>query len=280
MSNSTLSPIIEDAWERREAVTVATRGEVRDAVEAALLLLDRGEARVAEKKEGKWIIYQWLKKAVLLSFRLHDMELIAGAPGGGSWWDKVPSKFAGMTAEDFRKAGFRAVPGAVVRHSAYIAPGVILMPSFVNLGAHVDSGTMVDTWATVGSCAQIGKNVHLSGGVGIGGVLEPLQANPTIIEDNCFIGARSEVVEGVVIGEGSVLAMGTFIGASTKVIDRATGKVHIGEVPPYSVVVPGSLPGKALPSGEPGPSLYCAVIVKTVDEKTRAKTSINELLRD
>src|SRR5688572_18038811 len=208
------------------------------------------------------------------------MELISGAPGGAGWWDKVPSKFAGMTAEAFKQAGYRAVPGAVVRHSAYIAPGVILMPSFVNLGAYVGSGTMVDTWATVGSCAQIGKNVHLSGGVGIGGVLEPLQANPTIIEDNCFVGARSEVVEGVVVGEGSVLAMGTFIGASTKVVDRASGKIHIGEVPPYSVVVSGSLPGRPYPDGQPSPSLYCAVIVKTVDEKTRAKTSINELLRD
>jgi 2,3,4,5-tetrahydropyridine-2-carboxylate N-succinyltransferase len=250
-------------------------------VETALDLLDRGEARVAVKREGAWAVNQRLKKAVLLSFRLKDMELIPGGPGGASWWDKVPSKFAGMEPEDFRKAGFRAVPGAIVRHSAYIAPGVILMPSFVNLGACVDSGTMVDTWATVGSCAQIGKNVHLSGGVGIGGVLEPLQANPTIIEDNCFVGARSEVVEGVVVGQGSVLAMGTFIGASTKVVDRATGQIHVGRVPPYSVVVPGSLPGKPLPGrNEPGPSLYCAVIVKTVDEQTRAKTSINELLRD
>jgi 2,3,4,5-tetrahydropyridine-2,6-dicarboxylate N-succinyltransferase len=249
-------------------------------VDTALAQLDRGEARVAAKEGSKWIVNQWLKKAVLLSFRLNDMGLIAGAPGGADWWDKVPSKFAGMTAEGFRKAGFRAVPGAIVRHSAYIAPGVVLMPSFVNLGAYVGSGSMVDTWATVGSCAQIGKNVHLSGGVGIGGVLEPLQANPTIIEDNCFIGARSEVVEGVIVGEGSVLAMGTFIGASTKVVDRATGKIHIGHVPPYSVVVSGSLPGKPFPNNEPGPSLYCAVIVKTVDEKTRAKTSINELLRD
>jgi 2,3,4,5-tetrahydropyridine-2-carboxylate N-succinyltransferase len=217
---------------------------------------------------------------VLLSFRLYDMSSIAGAPGGASWWDKVPSKFAGMSAAAFREAGFRAVPGSIVRRSAYIAPGVILMPSFVNLGAYVDSGSMVDTWATVGSCAQIGKNVHLSGGVGIGGVLEPLQANPTIIEDNCFIGARSEVVEGVIVGEGSVLAMGTFIGASTKVIDRASGQVHLGRVPPYSVVVSGSLPGPPYGNGNPSPSLYCAVIVKTVDERTRAKTSINELLRD
>jgi 2,3,4,5-tetrahydropyridine-2-carboxylate N-succinyltransferase len=280
MANTDLQSIIESAWDDREAVGASTRGPVRDAVETALDLLDRGEARVAAKNGKEWTVNQWLKKAVLLSFRLNDMGLIAGAPGGASWWDKVPSKFAGMTAEDFRKAGFRAVPGAVVRRSAYIAPGVVLMPSFVNLGAYVGSGTMVDTWATVGSCAQIGKNVHLSGGVGIGGVLEPLQANPTIIEDNCFIGARSEVVEVVVVGEGSVLAMGTFISASTKVVDRATGKTYIGAVPPYSVVVSGNLPGKALPDGSPGPSLYCAVIVKTVDEKTRAKTSINELLRD
>jgi 2,3,4,5-tetrahydropyridine-2-carboxylate N-succinyltransferase len=280
MSSTQLQSAIEDAWEKRDQITPNTRGAVRDAIETALSLLDRGEARVAAKAGGKWAVNQWLKKAVLLSFRLNDMAMISGAPGGASWWDKVPSKFAGMTADGFRSAGYRAVPGAVVRHSAYIAPGVILMPSFVNLGAYVDSGTMVDTWATVGSCAQIGKNVHLSGGVGIGGVLEPLQANPTIIEDNCFIGARSEVVEGVVVGEGSVLAMGTFIGASTKVVDRASGKVHIGQVPPYSVVVSGSLPGRPFPNGEPGPSLYCAVIVKTVDEKTRAKTSINELLRD
>ena len=280
MPNTNLQPVIEAAWDRRESVSATTRGEVRDAVTAALDLLDSGEARVAEKTGGRWVVHQWLKKAVLLSFRLNDMELIAGAPGGAGWWDKVPSKFAGMTAEAFKKAGFRAVPGAVVRRSAYIAPGVVLMPSFVNLGAYVGANTMVDTWATVGSCAQIGKNVHLSGGVGIGGVLEPLQANPTIIEDNCFIGARSEVVEGVVVGEGSVLAMGTFIGASTKVVDRATAKIHIGEVPPYSVVVPGSLPGRPYANGEPAPSLYCAVIVKTVDEKTRAKTSINELLRD
>jgi 2,3,4,5-tetrahydropyridine-2,6-dicarboxylate N-succinyltransferase len=280
MSNNPLQSVIESAWDQRERINAETRGEIRDAVETALAQLDKGEARVAAKKEGEWVVNQWLKKAVLLSFRLNDMGLIAGAPGGSNWWDKVPSKFAGMSAEAFRSAGFRAVPGAVVRHSAYIAPGVVLMPSFVNLGAYVDSGTMVDTWATVGSCAQIGKNVHLSGGVGIGGVLEPLQANPTIIEDNCFIGARSEVVEGVIIGEGSVLAMGTFISASTKIVDRATGKVHMGRVPPYSVVVSGSLPGKPLPDGSPGPSLYCAVIVKTVDAQTRSKTGINELLRD
>ena len=280
MANAALATSIERAWDQRNSVGPATRGEIRDAIEVALDLLDRGEARVADKVTGTWVVHQWLKKAVLLSFRLNDMELIPGAPGGAGWWDKVPSKFAGMTAEAFRKAGYRAVPGAIVRRSAYVAPGVVLMPSFVNVGAYVGSGSMVDTWATVGSCAQIGTNVHLSGGVGIGGVLEPLQANPTIIEDNCFIGARSEVVEGVVVGEGSVLAMGTFIGASTKVVDRATGKVHVGRVPPYSVVVPGSLPGKLFPNNEPGPSLYCAVIVKTVDEQTRAKTSINELLRD
>ena len=280
MSNTQLQSVIEGAWDQRGRITTETRGEICDAVETTLAHLDKGEARVAFKQDGEWLVNQWLKKAVLLSFRLNDMGLIAGAPGGSSWWDKVPSKFAGMSAEAFRNAGFRAVPGAVVRHSAFIAPGVVLMPSFVNLGAYVDSGTMVDTWATVGSCAQIGKNVHLSGGVGIGGVLEPLQANPTIIEDNCFIGARSEVVEGVIIGEGSVLAMGTFISASTKIVDRATGKVHVGRVPPYSVVVSGNLPGKPFPDGSPGPSLYCAVIVKTVDAQTRSKTGINELLRD
>jgi len=280
MSNSALQTTIEAAWESRDVVTSATRGDVRKAVETALDLLDRGQARVAEKKGADWVVNQWLKKAVLLSFRLNDMTPIGGAPGGATWWDKVPSKFAGMGEAEFKAAGFRAVPGAVVRHSAYVAPGVVLMPSFVNLGAYVDSGTMVDTWATVGSCAQIGKNVHLSGGVGIGGVLEPLQANPTIIEDNCFIGARSEVVEGVVVGEGSVLSMGVYVGASTKIVDRATGKIHTGKVPPYSVVVSGTLPGKAMPNGEPGPGLYCAVIVKTVDGQTRSKTSINELLRD
>ena len=280
MQNASLEPIIEAAWQKRDAVNSSTRGETRDAVDAALDLLDRGEARVAAKIGDEWIVNQWLKKAVLLSFRLNDMTPVSGAPGGASWWDKVPSKFAGMTGEDFKAAGFRAVPGAVVRRSAYVAPGVVLMPSFVNLGAHVGEGTMVDTWATVGSCAQIGKHVHLSGGVGIGGVLEPLQANPTIIEDNCFIGARSEVVEGVIVGEGSVLSMGVYVGASTKIVDRATGKILTGKVPPYSVVVSGTLPGKPFPSGEPGPGLYCAVIVKTVDEKTRSKTSINELLRD
>jgi 2,3,4,5-tetrahydropyridine-2-carboxylate N-succinyltransferase len=280
MQDTSLEPIIEAAWQKRDAVNSSTRGETRDAVEAALDLLDKGKARVAAKAGEEWIVNQWLKKAVLLSFRLNDMTPISGAPGGAGWWDKVPSKFAGMTAESFKSAGFRAVPGAVVRRSAYIAPGVVLMPSFVNLGAYVGEGTMVDTWATVGSCAQIGKHVHLSGGVGIGGVLEPLQANPTIIEDNCFIGARSEVVEGVIVGEGSVLSMGVYIGASTKIVDRATGRTLTGKVPPYSVVVSGTLPGKPFPSGEPGPGLYCAVIVKTVDEKTRSKTSINELLRD
>jgi 2,3,4,5-tetrahydropyridine-2-carboxylate N-succinyltransferase len=243
-------------------------------------LLDNGEARVAEKSGSGWQVNQWLKKAVLLSFRLNDMEIIEGGAGGATWWDKVPSKFAGWGENRFREAGFRAVPNCVVRHSAYIAPGVILMPSFVNLGAYVDSATMVDTWVTVGSCAQIGKNVHLSGGVGIGGVLEPLQAGPVIIEDNCFIGARSEVVEGVVVETGSVLSMGVFISASTKIINRQTGEIHLGRVPAYSVVVPGSLPGKPLRDGSPGPSLYCAVIVKTVDEQTRSKTSINDLLRD
>ncbi len=275
-----IQTIIEQAWETRDKVSLKTKGPVRKAVDQALAMLDAGEARVAEKKDGQWLTNQWLKKAVLLSFRLNDMELIGGGPGKGKWWDKVPSKFDGWTAKDFRKAGFRAVPNCVVRRSAYIAPGAILMPSFVNLGAYVDSGTMVDTWVTVGSCAQIGKNVHLSGGVGIGGVLEPMQAGPTIIEDNCFIGARSEVVEGVVVGEGSVISMGVFIGQSTKIVDRATGEVFMGRVPAYSVVVSGSLPQKPFKDGSPSPSLYCAVIVKRVDEKTRAKTSINELLRD
>ena len=285
MTNSDLAATVDAAWEARDTISPQTRGAYRDAVDAALEGMDSGELRVAEKAGDGWQVHQWLKKAVLLSFRLNDMEEVAGGPvdpdrGAARWWDKVPSKFAGWSSNRFRDAGFRAVPGAIVRRSAYIAPNVVLMPSFVNLGAYVDGGTMVDTWATVGSCAQIGKNCHLSGGVGIGGVLEPLQANPTIIEDNCFVGARSEVVEGVVVGEGSVLAMGTFIGASTKVVDRASGKVYIGEVPPYSVVVPGSMPSKPYPNNEPAPSLYCAVIVKTVDEKTRSKTSINELLRD
>ena len=285
MSNSQLQALIERAFEDRAAFGAGTQGEVREAVEKALGLLDRGEARVAEKIPGaiganSWKVNQWLKKAVLLSFRLNDNQIVEGGPGGATWFDKVPSKFAGWGENRFRDAGFRAVPGAIVRHSAYIARDAILMPSFVNLGAYVGAKTMVDTWVTVGSCAQIGANVHLSGGVGIGGVLEPLQANPTIIEDDCFIGARSEVVEGVIVGKGSVVSMGVFISASTKIIDRATGKVHVGYVPPYSVVVSGSLPGKALPDGSPGPSLYCAVIVKTVDEQTRAKTAINDLLRD
>jgi 2,3,4,5-tetrahydropyridine-2,6-dicarboxylate N-succinyltransferase len=272
--------IIETAWENRDQVNLKTKGDIRKAVEFALNQLDSGKQRVAEKQDGNWQVNQWLKKAVLLSFRLNDMELIGNGPGKSKWWDKVPSKFDGWTTRKFREAGFRAVPNCVVRKSAYIAPGAILMPSFVNLGAYVDTGTMVDTWVTVGSCAQIGKNVHLSGGVGIGGVLEPMQAGPTIIEDNCFIGARSEVVEGVIIGEGSVISMGVFIGQSTKIIDRTTGEVHMGKVPPYSVVVSGSLPQKPFADGSPSPSLYCAVIVKRVDEKTRSKTSINELLRD
>ncbi len=280
MSSANLQSTIETAFDNIGEITTKTTGDVRDAVNNALDLLDSGEARVAEKGDKGWVVNQWLKKAVLLSFRLNDMECIAGAPGDANWWDKVPSKFAGWGAQEFSAAGFRAVPGAIVRRSAYIAPGVVLMPSFVNLGARVDSGTMVDTWATVGSCAQIGKNVHISGGAGIGGVLEPLQAGPVIIEDNCFIGARSEVAEGVIVGTGAVLSMGVFITSTTKVVNRDTGEVHVGYVPPYSVVVPGALPGKALPDGTPGPSLSCAVIVKTVDERTRAKTSVNELLRD
>jgi len=274
-----LASIVDEAFENRASVGADTGGEVREAVEAALGLLDRGEARVAEKVDGTWTVNQWLKKAVLLSFRLNPMSAIPGGPGGSTWWDKVPSKFQGWGAIDFEQAGFRAVPGAIVRRSAHIAPGVVLMPSFVNLGAYVGAGTMIDTWATVGSCAQIGENCHISGGVGIGGVLEPLQAGPVVIEDNCFIGARSEVAEGAFIGEGAVISMGVFIGASTKIVDRETGETFVGHVPPYSVVVPGALPGKPLPSGEPGPSLACAVIVKRVDERTRSKTSINELLR-
>ncbi len=279
--SSELKAIIEDAFEKRAEISFETRGPVREAVEAALGLLDAGTARVAEPgADGSWTVNQWLKKAVLLSFRLNDMAPIGGGPGGATWWDKVPSKFDGWTGAEFRAAGFRAVPGSIVRRSAYIAPNVVLMPSFVNLGAHVGEGSMVDTWATVGSCAQIGRHVHLSGGVGIGGVLEPLQAGPVIIEDECFIGARSEVVEGVIVRKGSVLSMGVFISATTKIVDRATGEVFVGEVPAYSVVVPGSLPGKPLPDGTPGPSLYCAVIVKRVDAQTRSKTSINDLLRD
>ena len=288
MSNADLAATIDEAWEQREKVSPQTKGAWREAVAAALDGLDEGKLRVAEPAGGQargWQVHQWLKKAVLLSFRLNDMAEIPGGPvdperGPAKWWDKVPSKFAGWSANRFRDAGFRAVPGAIVRHSAYIAPNVVLMPSFVNVGAHVGSGTMVDTWATVGSCAQIGKNCHLSGGVGIGGVLEPLQAEPVIIEDDCFIGARSEVVEGVIVEKGAVLAMGTFIGATTKIVNRATGEIHMGRVPAYSVVVPGSLPGKPLPDGSPGPGLYCAVIVKRVDAQTRSKTSINDLLRD
>ncbi|PTQ10791.1 2,3,4,5-tetrahydropyridine-2,6-dicarboxylate N-succinyltransferase [Sphingomonas oleivorans] len=274
-----LAGVIEAAWDAREGLSFATKGEVRDAVEQALAGLDAGTLRVAEKVDGAWTVNQWLKKAVLLSFRLNDNAIIEG-PGDANWWDKVPSKFAGWGEAHFRAAGFRAVPGSVARRGAFIAKGVVLMPSFVNIGAYVDEGTMVDGWATVGSCAQIGKNVHLSGGVGIGGVLEPLQANPVVIEDNCFIGARAEVAEGVIVEEGAVLSMGVYLGASTKIIDRATGEVFMGRVPAYSVVVPGTLPGKPLPDGTPGPSLYCAVIVKRVDAQTRAKTGINELLRD
>jgi 2,3,4,5-tetrahydropyridine-2,6-dicarboxylate N-succinyltransferase len=274
-----LQQIIEAAWEARDGISPATQGEPRDAVNDALAMLDDGRARVAEKLEDGWTVNQWLKKAVLLSFRLNDNVIMPG-PGGANWWDKVPSKFANWGENRFRDAGFRAVPGAVVRAGAYIGKNVILMPSFVNIGAHVGDGTMVDTWATVGSCAQIGKNVHLSGGVGIGGVLEPLQANPVIIEDDCFIGARSEVVEGVIVEQGAVLAMGVYLSSTSKIIDRATGEIFVGRVPSYSVVVPGALPGKPLPDGSPGPSLACAVIVKRVDAQTRAKTAINELLRD
>ena len=280
MSHAKLQATIEKAWEERDAVTPKTRGAVREAVDKALLLMDSGKARVAERgSDGNWSVNQWLKQAVLLSFRLNDMTPIAGGPGGATWWDKVPSKFAGWGAGEWRAAGFRAVPTCVVRRSAYIAPGVVLMPSFVNLGAYVDRGSMIDTWATVGSCAQIGQNVHISGGAGIGGVLEPLQANPVVIEDTCFIGARAEVAEGVIVREGSVLSMGVYIGASTRIVDRTTGEIFRGEVPPYSVVVSGTMPGKPLPDGSTGPGLYCAVIVKRVDEGTRAKTSINELLR-
>ncbi len=301
MDRAQLEQDIDAAWDARDSINTDTGGATRDAVNAALGMLDDGSARVAEPLgDHQWQVNQWLKKAVLLSFRLNDMAVIpsgtsypgngqsgggesgGGESGGGEavWWDKVPSKFAGWDESRFRAAGFRAVPGCIVRHSAHIASGAVLMPSFVNLGAFVDSGTMVDTWATVGSCAQIGKNVHLSGGAGIGGVLEPLQAGPVIIEDDCFIGARSEVVEGVVVEQGAVLSMGVFIGASTKIVDRVTGEVHMGRVPAYSVVVPGTLPGKPLADGTPGPSLSCAVIIKQVDEKTRSKTSVNDLLRD
>ncbi|MBN2740961.1 MAG: 2,3,4,5-tetrahydropyridine-2,6-dicarboxylate N-succinyltransferase [Rhodobacteraceae bacterium] len=275
MSNAALKTAIEAAWEARDTITPATKGETREAIEDTLNALDSGTLRVAEKQaDGNWHVNQWAKKAVLLGFRLKDMEMQSGGPQGSSWYDKVDSKFAGWGDNEWKAAGFRAVPNCIVRRSAYIAPGAVLMPSFVNLGAYVDTGTMVDTWVTVGSCAQIGKNVHLSGGVGIGGVLEPMQAGPTIIEDNCFIGARSEVVEGCIIREGSVLGMGVYIGQSTKIVDRETGNVTYGEVPPYSVVVSGTMPSKN------GINLYCAVIVKRVDAKTRSKTGINDLLRD
>ncbi|MBI1620892.1 2,3,4,5-tetrahydropyridine-2,6-dicarboxylate N-succinyltransferase [Aquamicrobium zhengzhouense] len=278
---ASLERTIAQAFDERDAINASTRGQVRDAVEAALELLDKGIARVAERQDdGNWKVNEWLKKAVLLSFRLNPMEIVKGGPGDAAWWDKVPSKFDGWSTNEFEQSAFRAVPGSIVRRSAYIAPGAILMPSFVNLGAYVGEGTMVDTWATVGSCAQIGKNVHLSGGVGIGGVLEPLQAGPVVIEDNCFIGARSEVVEGCIVREGAVLGMGVFIGKSTKIVDRETGEILYGEVPPYSVVVAGSMPSKPMGNGEPGPNLYCAVIAKKVDERTRSKTSINDLLRD
>ena len=277
---SDLAKTIDAAWEDRANVSAATKGAVREAVETVIGQLDDGKARVAEKTGEGWVVHQWLKKAVLLSFRLNDMAPIGGGPGGAPWWDKVPSKFEGWGENRFKAAGFRVVPNCIVRRGAHIAPGVVLMPSFVNLGAYVDEGSMIDTWATVGSCAQIGKNCHISGGAGIGGVLEPLQANPVVIEDNCFVGARSEVAEGVIVGEGSVLSMGVYLGASTKIVDRATGEVFTGRVPPYSVVVAGAMPGRALPDGSPGPSLYCAVIVKRVDAQTRSKTSINELLRD
>jgi len=280
-SHAELERAIEAAWDDRDRIGPETGGPARGAIEGTLEALDAGMLRVAEPRgDGVWHVNQWAKKAVLLGFRLRDMSPQPGGPQGGGWWDKVDSKFRGWSEGDWRSAGFRAVPTCVVRRSAHVAPGVVLMPCFVNVGAYVGSGTMVDTWATVGSCAQIGRNVHLSGGVGIGGVLEPLQAEPTIIEDNCFVGARSEVVEGVIVREGSVLGMGVFLGQSTKIVDRTTGEVRYGEVPPYSVVVAGSLPGRPLPDGSPGPNLYCAVIVKRVDERTRSKTGINELLRD
>ena len=285
MSTEQLQSVIDAAWDNRDTITPNTTGEIRDAIESALDGLDSGTFRVAEKTGGAWQVNQWLKKAVLLSFRIYDMAPMPGGPtdpgrGEAPWFDKVAPKFAGWDEARFRDAGFRAVPNCVVRRSAYLAPGVVLMPSFVNLGAYVDSGTMVDTWATIGSCAQIGKNCHISGGAGIGGVLEPLQADPVIIEDDCFVGARSEVAEGVIVETGAVLAMGVYLGASTKIVDRETGEVHFGRVPAYSVVVPGSLPGKTLADGSTGPGLYCAVIVKRVDEQTRSKTSINDLLRD
>ena len=273
--NEQLEAVIDAGWEQRDTIDAGGSGELRAAVESAIAALDRGELRIAEKVDGDWRANQWLKKAVLLSFRLNPMAAIPGGPGGANWWDKVPSKFSGWNDAEFKAAGFRAVPGAIVRRGAYVAPGAVLMPSFVNIGAYVGEGTMVDTWATIGSCAQIGRNVHISGGAGIGGVLEPLQAGPVIIEDNCFVGARSEVAEGVVVEQGSVLSMGVFLGASTKIVDRASGEVFYGRVPAYSVVVPGAMPGS-----NGGPALACAVIVKRVDERTRSKTSINELLRD
>jgi len=285
MDIAALQRTVDAGWEKRAEISPKTTGAIRDAVEETLDALDSGRLRVAEPRAESWHVNQWAKKAVLLSFRLYDMVEIPGGPafpdrGASPWFDKVPSKFAGWTDAEFRTAGFRAVPNCTVRRSAHIAPGVVLMPCFVNIGAFVDSGTMIDTWATVGSCAQIGKNCHISGGAGIGGVLEPLQADPVIIEDDCFIGARAEVAEGVLVETGSVLSMGVYLGKSTKIVDRATGETFYGRVPPYSVVVSGTMPGKPLPDGSPGPNLYCAVIVKRVDEKTRAKTSINELLRD
>ena len=286
MNFENIKSVIERVFDNNEDVNPNTSGEVRDAIELALKNLDSGKLRVAEPiGNSQWKVNQWLKKAVLLSFKINDMDVISGGPKSlnnnpSNWWDKIPSKFSGWDKNEFKAAGFRAVPGSVVRYSAFIAPSVVLMPSFVNIGAYVDSGSMIDTWATVGSCAQIGKNVHISGGAGIGGVLEPIQAGPVIIEDDCFIGARSEVAEGVVVETGAVLSMGVFVGASTKVIDRNTGEIFVGRVPAYSVVVPGSLPGKQLPDGSQGPSLYCAVIVKKVDAQTRSKTSVNELLRD
>ena len=270
-----LARVIDSAWEARDTLSTDTKGEVRDVVDAAIELIDSGEARVAAKgADGEWVVHQWLKKAVLLSFRLNANGMIGGVPGGGNWWDKVPSKFEGWGETEFKEAGFRAVPPCAVRRGAFVAPNAVLMPSYVNIGAYVGEGTMIDTWASVGSCAQVGANCHISAGTGIGGVLEPLQANPTIIEDNCFIGARSEVVEGVIVGEGSVIAMGVFITQSTKIVNRATGEISYGKIPPYSVVVPGTLPDK-----NGGPSLACAVIVKTVDAQTRSKTGVNELLR-
>ncbi len=277
---SALEQTINQGWDDRDTLNVETKGDIRDAVSEALNLLDSGELRVASPSESGWVVHQWLKKAVLLSFRLNDMQVISGGPGGANWYDKVASKFEKWGKDEFAKAAFRAVPDSIVRHSAYVAPNAVLMPCFLNVGAYVGEGTMIDTWSTVGSCAQVGANCHISGGVGIGGVLEPLQAEPVIIEDNVFIGARSEVAEGVIVEEGAVLSMGVFLSASTKIIDRQSGEVFIGRVPAYSVVVPGTLPGKPLADGSPGPNLACAVIVKTVDERTRSKTGVNDLLRD